>query len=191
VRQVHGGRGLLDEVGEFPSTRFTDLPMNQQAARYIQEGPSFLYRFLPFGLASMIDRLKVMIIPLITLCFPLFKAAPPLYRIRIRSKIYRWYEQLREADLKIREGAKPGELRQRRDEIDRIDRELPTIRVPLSYMEEFYNLRLHIEFVQRRLAKAIEAAAGRSTSDEASNSKATTPESSVKQDEASESSGAN
>ena len=38
-----------------------------------------------------------------------------------------------------------------------LDAELATVKVPLSYMQEFYNLRLHTDFVRRRLeAKAGE-----------------------------------
>ena len=29
--------------------------------------------------------------------------------------------------------------------------------VPLAYMEEFYNLRLHVEFVERRVARVLNA----------------------------------
>ena len=88
--------------GKFPSTDFVEFPLNESARLYFESGPPFLQKYLPFWLASFVDRAKVLILPLITLIFPLFKIAPPLYRWRIRSRIYKWYELLRaiEADLK-------------------------------------------------------------------------------------------
>ena len=37
-------------------------------------------------------------------------------------------------------------------QLTEMDRELAAVSLPLSYMEEFYNLRLHIDLVKRRLA---------------------------------------
>ncbi|MBW2251564.1 MAG: hypothetical protein JRF60_13265 [Deltaproteobacteria bacterium] len=42
-----------------------------------------------------------LLLPLIVLLFPFFKIMPPIYRWRMRSRIYRWYEQLEAIDAKI------------------------------------------------------------------------------------------
>ena len=74
--KVHAGGDLVSNPGEFPSASYTDLPLSEEAHRYYQSGPPFLQRFLPFWLASIVDRLKVMIIPLVVVLMPLFRRAP-------------------------------------------------------------------------------------------------------------------
>ena len=153
VTQVHEGGGFLEQPGVFPSSRHVDAPMNDDSRRYLKSGPSFFYRYLPFGLAAWLDRVKLVLLPLCTLLFPFLKAAPPIYRWRIRSKIYRWYRVLREVDQKLRDAADRVDVSAEIARLKKLERELGEVSVPLSYMEEFYNLRLHVSFVLSQLAK--------------------------------------
>jgi hypothetical protein len=73
--------------------------MNGNASRWIRNGPSFLYRWLPYGTAVVLDRLKVLLLPLVALLLPLFRIAPPLYQWRVRSRVYRWYAAVRAIDV--------------------------------------------------------------------------------------------
>ena len=98
VAKVHQHGGVLGEKCQFPSVDFVDLPLNEDARRYIVNGPSFLFRWLPYGWAVLLDRLKILIFPILALLIPLFRIAPPLYTWRVRSKIYRWYTAVREID---------------------------------------------------------------------------------------------
>jgi len=156
--EVHGDGGLFEEAGVFPSTRFVELPLNPEARLYLERGPSFLHRFLPFRTASTIDRLKILLLPFITLLIPVFKAAPPLYRWRIRSKIYRWYEGLRQADEILHSPASPKELEKQLKALRKLEREVTTaVSVPLAYMDEFYRLREHIELILSKLERLNDA----------------------------------
>jgi TRAP transporter TAXI family solute receptor len=152
VAQVHQPGGLLERRRQFPSVDFVDLPLNQDAARYIVNGPSFLYRWLPYSWAVLLDRLKIMIVPFLALMIPLFRIAPPLYNWRIRSKIYRWYGAVREIDAIVQknESVDPDALLPRLIELER---EVASISVPLSYTGELYNLRLHIDLLQQELER--------------------------------------
>jgi uncharacterized protein len=151
--QVHGHGDLLSRPGEFPSPLYTDLPLGKEARQYFKSGPPVLQRLLPFWLASLADRLKVLLIPLVMLLWPLLRAAPPLVRWRTRRKIYRWYAALNDIDRRLTEGggadpeAELGRLRA-------IELQVAHVAVPLSYMEEFYNLRLHLELVRQKLENA-------------------------------------
>jgi hypothetical protein len=113
---------------------------------------------LPFWVASTINRGKILLIPVLTLLFPLFKIAPPVYRWRIRSRIYRWYRLLREIEADLRDGSTEESLTHHQAAIKEMHGELDEITsVPLSYMEEFYNLRLHVEYVERRVESALQS----------------------------------
>lgn len=157
AHEVHERGGLLERAEAFPSLYHVDFPVNRKAKSYFKSGPSFFYRYLPFTLAAWLDHLKLLLLPMCTLLLPLAKAAPPLYRWRIRSKIYRWYRVLRDIDQQLRMSNEDARLVTQIDTarqietLRRMENELAEVSVPLSYMEEFYNLRLHVAFVLHRL----------------------------------------
>jgi hypothetical protein len=154
VREVHRAGGPLGQPDAFPSPRGVGLPLHAAARRYFESGPSFLYRVLPFRVASWLDRMKILLLPMCTLLLPFVKVLPPLYRWRIRSKIYRWYRILREIETRLREDA-GNDVAADIQTLEQLDLELCDVTVPLSYMEEFYNLRLHVSFMRRRLQERI------------------------------------
>ena len=150
--KVHRNGDLLATVGEFPSASFTDLPLNDDAERFFRVGPPVLQRFLPFWLASLVDRLKIMIIPLIMLMMPLLRVAPPLVRWQTRRKIYMWYAELRQIDQKAIQGTmSDSEAKQSLESLHGLEQQIAHVGVPLSYMEEYYNLRLHLNLVRTRV----------------------------------------
>ena len=144
--------GLLVGRGRHPSIAGSEFPVNAVARDYLKHGPSFFQKHMSFWLASLIDRAMIMFVPLLILLIPLVKVAPPVYRWRIRSRIYRWYAILRKLDQCICEGDAQS-LDDCKRKLDTMESELIDVKVPLSYMEEFYNLRLHLDLVQRRLAE--------------------------------------
>lgn len=148
----YAGRGVIEEAGEFPNQRLLDLPASEQARLVLEKGPSFLYRVLPFQVAAVIDRLKILIVPLITLLFPLFRAAPPLYRMRIRRRILKNYREVLELERRMRE-SQPGseERTEAALELDRLDAELSELDVPLGYTDELFHLRSHVRLVREDL----------------------------------------
>ncbi|MCR9201398.1 MAG: ABC transporter substrate-binding protein [Planctomycetaceae bacterium] len=148
----HHDGGVLADEGELPTVDYATFAINDAARSYLQHGPSFFQRHLSFWVASLLDRTKIMIIPLITFLIPLVKMAPPIYRWRIRSRIYRWYDLLRRIDQNM-QSQNDAELEKDRSTIEAMSRELDSVEVPLSYMEEFYNLRLHIHLVEEELQR--------------------------------------
>lgn len=148
---VHGAGGVFEAPGAFPSARFVEFPLSPEAARYYRSGPSLLQRYLPFWAADLIDRLKVMLIPLLTLLLPLGKVLPPLYRWRIRSRIYRWYKDLLEIEEAVHGG--DPDLARLAARLDGIEAEVQHLSVPLSYADAAYSLRMHIGLVRDSLAR--------------------------------------
>ncbi|HSB82190.1 MAG TPA: TAXI family TRAP transporter solute-binding subunit [Candidatus Methylomirabilis sp.] len=152
--EVHGGAGMFERALQFPSAEYLEFPLSSEARRYFRSGPSFLARYLPFWAATLVDRMKVMLLPLITLLIPLFKVVPPTYRWRVRAKIYRWYRDLHAVDTALAERPKGRDLSDLLQELDRIEAEVRRIVIPLSYSESHYNLRLHIEWLRSEVRAA-------------------------------------
>jgi uncharacterized protein len=163
--RVHQAGGVLEHKRQFPSVDFPDLPLNEDARRYLTNGPSFLFRWLPYGTAVLLDRLKILVLPFLALLIPLFKIAPPLYTWRIRSKIYRWYAAVREIESLIQEDRVSGDTDSAMNRLRELDRQVASISVPLSYAAELYHLRLHIGFLQEKIEKLVRASS-RSNADE-------------------------
>jgi TRAP transporter TAXI family solute receptor len=153
---LHRGGGLFEMPAEFPSPDYVDFPLSSDAKRFFESGPTFLRRFLPLWVALQVERLWILILPLITLVIPLMRIAPPLYSWQIRRRIYRWYENLRALEMRARRTEDPAERAAIVAELDDLQSEVGTIEVPLSYTDNLYHLRLHIEFVKRRAMRGAE-----------------------------------
>ena len=159
VTEVHREGGVLERRGQFPSIDFVDIPLNDDARRYITNGPSLLYRWFPYRTAVLLDRLKILILPFLVL-IPLFRVAPPLYNWRIRSRIYRWYAAVREIDAVIEQEANAGDAEAAMKRLKEIEKEVASVSVPLSYTGELYQLRLHIGFIKENTAKLANRSVG-------------------------------
>ncbi|MCK5356071.1 MAG: TAXI family TRAP transporter solute-binding subunit [Methyloprofundus sp.] len=153
--KIHVNGSVFSAPGIFPSDQFTAYPVSDVAERFYTVGPPFLMRYLPFWPAVFIDRMIVMLIPLLALLLPLGKIMPPLYRWRIRSKIYRWYKELQEVDDAIhKQQLTLSELAQLSIELSQIENEVNKVKTPLSYADQVYNLLLHIDLVRKKLTAA-------------------------------------
>jgi uncharacterized protein len=143
----HGGASILADPGRFPTPNLSDIPISEEADRYYKKGPTFLRSVFPFSMANFLERAWVLAIPLITLLIPLVRAAPPLYRWRIRRKIYVWYRDLRKLEAAGRSATTPEERLAVRDKLADMQHQTANVEVPLSYNDDLYRLRVHIRFV--------------------------------------------
>jgi len=158
ARELHSEQGYFEADDEFPNVASVDLPVSKDASRQYRFGPSLLHRYLPFFVATYIERLIVLLIPLMVVLVPLFNFLPQALRWRVRSRIYRWYGELAmlERDVRARTGTLP--IKQWLVDLDRIEQAAGRIRTPASFASEAYTLREHIGLVRRTvLAKAGES----------------------------------
>ena len=149
--EVHAKGGFFERPEQFPSADHLDFPLVEDARRYFERGPSFLRRYLPFWAAVFVERSALFLLPLITLLVPLFRIAVPTYRWKVRSRIYRWYRDLSAVEISVDAGT--GDPTLALQELDRIEQEAAKVEVPLSYTDELYNLRLHIQLVRDKIYK--------------------------------------
>ncbi|MEE9333495.1 MAG: TAXI family TRAP transporter solute-binding subunit [Granulosicoccaceae bacterium] len=143
---------LFSEADQFPSAAFVDFPISSEALRFYKSGAPFLQRYLPFWAATLLDRLKVMLVPLLALLIPLFKILPPTYRWTVRKKIYKWYDEIQIIDQSANELATEDNLELCLANLDKIEDEVRTVEVPLGYAHELYVLRQHIDLLARQIS---------------------------------------
>jgi TRAP transporter TAXI family solute receptor len=151
TRDIYGGVQLFAQPGTFPTRDHLDYPLHSDAVRFFERGPSFLFRYLPFGVAVWVERMVVLAIPLITLLIPIIRFAPPAYRWQVQRKIYRWYRALQRLETAAQTAESRDQRNAIRGELDEIQMRVATLKIPPSYAHQLYRLRMHLDYVRSQL----------------------------------------
>ena len=145
---IHRSAGWFKRAREFPNANYNELPFAPEAERSIQNGPPLLQRYLPFWVANLVERMGLAMGLILAVLLPLSRVVPPLYAFRVRSRIFRWYAQLRHLEARAEDTQDTAALL---DELNQMDRRAEKINVPLSYTDELYALRNNIQLVRKKL----------------------------------------
>jgi len=146
---LHGPPGWFNRMREYPNLQLAELPVAPEAERTLRNGRPLLQRYLPFWLANLVERMWLAMGLIIALVLPLSRLLPPLYSLRIRSRVFRWYAELR--DIETRAEAEVAAIGGLLRELDALEHRAEKINLPLAYTDELYALRHHIELVRQRL----------------------------------------
>lgn len=156
AKEIHAQQGVFEAFNEFPNQENLEIPIGQDAKRYLEHGDSFLEKIFPYHIAQQIDRFKLLIIPILTLLIPFAKGAFPLFRWTIRRKIYKWYNKVGLLDKGI-QTLSQEKLIENKQELEQLLIQVQEeTNVPLSYMNEYYNLMLHIDMILGHINKRLE-----------------------------------
>ena len=153
---VHESGGDFEREGEFPTPKYLDFKLSPQAERFYKSGPPFLQRYLPFWIAILVSRMMLLLLPLVVVVLPFFKLMPLIYRWRMRSRIYRWYSKLRAFDPERHKEEGTERLQEYLVKLKGVEEKVSNIAVPLSFSEELYHLRMHIDMLRSKLKQMIE-----------------------------------
>jgi hypothetical protein len=147
--RLHRGAGWFNRARSYPNADLAGYPLAREAERTLRNGVPLLQRYLPFTLANLLERMWLALGLIIALLLPLGRIVPPLYEFRVRSRVFRWYAQLRQIEERLQEGQATTDVLVR--ELDELEARVGRIRIPLSYADELYALRQHISMVRGRL----------------------------------------
>jgi TRAP-type uncharacterized transport system substrate-binding protein len=152
AREIHGSAGLLQNQDEFPNASQQEFPISPDASRYYVSGKKFLYRDLPFWIASLLHRVMVAFVPLLLVLIPGLRLLPAAYKWRIRLRIYRFYRLLLVLERELAREVTPAKRDEVHRRLDEIEKAVKRMKVPASFADQFYGLRGHIDFVREKLA---------------------------------------
>jgi TRAP-type uncharacterized transport system substrate-binding protein len=152
ARDIHGPAGWFNRAGAYPTQEHSEFPISREAERNLRDAQPFLQRYLPFWLANLVERMWLALGIIVAIMLPLSRIVPPVYQFRIRSRVFRWYGQLRAIESSMQEG--DVDRAKTAKELDELDARVGRIHVPLSYAGELYALRQSIELVRARLDEA-------------------------------------
>ncbi len=152
--KVHSSAGFFRRAGEFPATREGDFPVSENAERYFKSGPPFLQRYMPFWVANLIERLLVLLLPLIVVLIPVIRIMPAIYDWRVKRKVFRWYRELKAVEIEARSNPDTVDTTELLARLEEIEDGVDATQVPLTYWDYVYTLRGHIGMVRARLINA-------------------------------------
>ena len=158
AEEVHRAGGLMENREAFPSPEAVSYPLNKEARRFYKSGPPFLMRVLPFGIATWLVRMFVMVIPLLTILYPLFKIAPPTYKWRARRKVNKYYKQLYALDRDAAQAQSKENLEALIHQLDDLYEKATAVQVPTAHLDYQYALRRHMHLVRERIQQALASA---------------------------------
>jgi TRAP transporter TAXI family solute receptor len=146
--RIHGGAGWFNNAGTYPNAAQSELPVADEALRTMRGGTPFLQRYVPFWLANVIERMWLAMSAIVVLALPLSRVVPPLYTLRIRSRVFRWYSELRDIEAQAARGVPTAQLLA---QMNALEANVAQVQVPLSYTDELYALRQHIAWTRSKL----------------------------------------
>jgi len=147
---IHGPAGWFKAAREFPNRDNSELPISKEAERAIKNDAPLLQRYLPFWVANLVERMWLVMGIIIAVMLPLSRVVPPIYEFRVRSRIFRWYGQLRDIESRIET---TGDNQALLEELNNLETRAEKISVPLSYTDELYALRSNIHLVRKKLQR--------------------------------------
>lgn len=147
---IHGPAGWFKAAREFPNRDNSELPISKEAERAIKNDAPLMQRYLPFWVANLVERMWLVMGIIIAVMLPLSRIVPPLYEFRVRSRIFRWYGQLRDIELRSENDDSQTLLRA----LDELESRAEKVTVPLSYTDELYALKSNIQLVRRKLMRS-------------------------------------
>lgn len=156
AQEIHGRAALFQRRGEFPAALEHEFPVSDDATRYYKSGKSFLYRYFPFWMASLISRILVVFLPIVLILIPGLRVIPAVYQWGARMRIFRWYRQLLALEQDMIAGTDAEKLKTLTARLDSIEQAVNTMKISASFADQFYVLRGHIIFVRNRLLQSVQ-----------------------------------
>jgi hypothetical protein len=150
--EAHSGANIFQRAGEFPNSTDVEYPVAPAAIDFYKNGPSFMQRHLPLWLSVHAQRAIAVLVTAVALSFPMFRFLPTAYNWINRRRLFYWYAQLKKLEASFDTSHVNQHLVKAQAEIERIEDAVSHIHFPLTFSDQLYNLRSHIEIVRRKIA---------------------------------------
>ena len=150
--EAHGARGIFQRSGEFPNGTDTEYPVAPAATDFYKNGPSYMQRHLPLWLSVHVQRAIAVLVTALAIGYPLFRFMPVAYSWINRRRLFYWYAQLKALEASFDTDLTDKHLARKQAEIERIENAVSHIQFPLTFSDQVYNLRSHIDIVRHKIA---------------------------------------
>lgn len=149
----NGEAPIFQRMAEVASVSDPEMALSDEARRVYRSGTPFLQRYLPFWLATLADRMMVMLLPIVGVLLPMLRIGPMLYAWQVRRRLLYWYRELKVLEEDIGPDADAALINRKRARVEEIELAVNEIPLPLTFTNQLYDLRAHIDIVRRRLGE--------------------------------------
>ena len=151
--EVHAVPGIFHRAAQFPAPETIDLPLSDEARQFYKTGRPWLQRNLPLGLAVFVERLLILLIPIVGVFYPALRLLPPLYAWIVQRRIVRLYGELKLIEAGLDDRSAEPEKADLLGRLDSLERSANQLRVPVLFSATLYTLKHHIGLVRQRLER--------------------------------------
>lgn len=150
---VHGIPSFFSSRGDFPNQRVEDFPITEETRRFFKTGRPFLQNYLPFWLANFIEQRFVILLPAIAIFFALVQMLPRIHAYRMRSRLARWYHEIKLLEDEVLATATPDAQQRLQwyNSLQDIETCVMALAIPTAFIRDIYVLRHAIRMVADRL----------------------------------------
>jgi hypothetical protein len=151
--EIYGEASLFTERDAFPNPDMVSITLNTSAARYFESGPPFLRKYLPFQLATWIDRFIMVVVGFGSVAIALFSIVPRLISMHLERKLQAAFRRMEEVEKQWVAGSSDQATLLAR--LDEVDEETLGIRVYLrSGIGSWMETRQFLHDLRERVAEA-------------------------------------
>ena len=150
--QIHSQPGIFQKAGQFPAAESIDLPLSDEAQRFYKTGRPFLQKYLPFWIATLVERVLVVFIPLAALLYPMLRFLPQFYDWIIQLKIRRLYDEMRLIESEMEAAGHGFDADIINANLDQLEQRANRLRLPTAYASMLYTLRMHIGLIRNHIS---------------------------------------
>ena len=149
--EVHGGAGLFQRAGEFPTQTDPEFPVADGAREFYKNGPSYFNKYLSYWTVSLIKKIAAVILSCAVLLVPFSNFVPKLTGWVVRDRMRSLYHGLRIIETSMQTDLTAAQLDALQSDLEGIDRSANDLGVPIRHSDLFFDLKIHINHVRQGL----------------------------------------
>jgi hypothetical protein len=150
--EVHGGAGIFQRAGEFPTPTDPEFPVADGAREFYKNGPSYFNKYLSYWTVSLIKKIIAVILSCAVLLVPFSNFLPKLSGWVVRDRMRALYQRLRTVETSMQTDLTAAQLDALQSDLEGIDQSANDLGVPVRHSDLFFDLKIHINHVRERLA---------------------------------------
>lgn len=125
---------------EFPAYRDQAVPLSPVAKQYFDQGPPISLRYVPFWVASFLNRIWLLVLAVLAIGYPLFRLTPNYRHTNSRLEIASAYEDVRTLEQAARNATTHTQIEHILSALKELETEIDAIPVPTDSMSTYYSL---------------------------------------------------
>ena len=144
---------ILNDKDEYPNfSQAGSFKPNKTAEDFYTNGRPFLSQHLSPGLSAFLIKILFVLVPALTILWPITHFVPSIYHFYVKHKITHWYRDLEFIERNFLKSGDDDRLLMK-SKLDEIQMGLQEMKFPimhLHYVQEIFIAKEHVELIRKR-----------------------------------------